>query len=278
MSYLKEVRDSRELLVNLMMREVRGQYKRTFLGQLWSLANPLAQMVIYTFVFAFIFRAQPEPGNPSGLNIFALWLMCGLLPWTFFALVVNRGMASIVDGAGLIQKVYFSRIVLPLAVVGSSAYNWVFEMSVLIIALALCGSFIWPWLPLVVLVMLLLAIFAAGIGMALSIANVHFRDTQYFVGIFLNFWMYLTPIVYPISLIASQSERIGPLLGTQLTLLDIYRWNPLARFVEVFRNLLYDNRLPSPEDTIFITVAAVASFTIGMWIFAQNERGLAEAL
>lgn len=278
MSYLKEVRDSRELLVNLTMREVRGQYKRTFLGQLWSLANPLAQMVIYTFVFAFIFRAQPEPGDPSGLNVFALWLMCGLLPWTFFATVVNRGMGSIVDNAGLIQKVYFSRIVLPLSVVGSSAYNWAFEMAVLVAALALFGSFVWPWLPLLIVVMLLLAVFAAGAGMALSIANVHFRDTQYFVGIILNFWMYLTPIVYPISLIANQSERLGPLFGTQLTLLDIYRWNPMERFVEVFRNLLYDNRWPSVDDSLYITVAALVSFAIGMWIFAKNERGLAEAL
>lgn len=278
MTYLKEVRDSRELLVNLTMREVRGQYKRTFLGQLWSLANPLAQMVIYTFVFAFIFRAQPEPGNPSGLNVFALWLMCGLLPWTFFAMVVNRGMGSIVENSGLIQKVYFSRIVLPLSVVGSSAYNWAFEMGVLIVALALFGSFVWPWLPLLVLVMLLLAVFAAGIGMALSIANVHFRDTQYFVGIILNFWMYLTPIVYPLSLIAGQSARLGPLFGTQLTLLDIYRWNPMERFVEVFRALLYDNRWPSLDDSIYITIAALVSFVVGMWIFAKNERGLAEAL
>ena len=260
------------------MREVRGQYKRTFLGQLWSLANPLAQMVIYTFVFAFIFRAQPEPGNPSGLNVFALWLMCGLLPWTFFATVVNRGMGSIVENAGLIQKVYFSRIVLPLSVVGSSAYNWVFEMGVLLAALLIYGSFIWPWIPILIFAMALLAIFAAGLGMALSVANVHFRDTQYFVGIILNFWMYLTPIMYPITLIATQSNRIGPLLGTDLTLLDIYRWNPMGRFVEVFRNILYDNRWPTLDNISYIVIAAALSFSLGMWIFAKNERGLAEAL
>ena len=278
MSYLSEVRDSRELLVNLTMREVRGQYKRTFLGQLWSLANPLAQMVIYTFVFAFVFRAQPEPGHPSGLNVFALWLMCGLLPWTFFSVVINRGMGSIVQNSGLIQKVYFSRIVLPLSVVGSSLYNWIFEMVVLLAALVLFGSFVWPWLPLLIIVMALLAVFAAGIAMALSIANVHFRDTQYFVGIVLNFWMYLTPIMYPVTLVATQSERIGPLFGTNITLLDIYRWNPMERFVAVFRNLMYDNRWPAFDDLLYILIAAALSFAVGMWIFAKNERGLAEAL
>lgn len=278
MSYLKEVRDSRELLLNLTMREVRGQYKRTVFGQLWSLANPLAQMLIYTFVFGFILRAQPEPGNPSGLNVFALWLMTGLLPWGFFSNVVNQGMGSLVANEGLIQKVYFPRIVLPLSTVGSAAYNWLFEMGVLIVALVLFGSFVWPWLPLLVVVMALLALFASGIGMALSIANVHFRDTQYFVGIILNFWMFLTPIMYPISLIESQSEKIGPLLGTNITLLDVYRLNPMGRFVEVFRNLLYDNRMPDLANLAFIVAAALVSFVIGMWIFSKNERGLAEAL
>lgn len=278
LSFFQEIRESRELLVNLTLREVRGQYKRTFLGQLWSLANPLAMMVIYTFVFGFIFRVQPRPGDPSGTNVFALWLLCGLLPWTFFTVVVNTGMASLVVNAGLIQKVYFSRIVLPLSVVGSAAYNWLFEMGVLVIALALFGSFLWPWLPLVLVVMLLLALFAAGIGMALSVANVYFRDTQYFVGIILSFWMYLTPIVYPITLIENESAKIGPLLGWGPTLLEAYRWNPMERFVEVFRNLLYDNRWPTAGDSLFIVIASVLVFAIGAWIFRRNERGLAEAL
>src|SRR5690348_10680339 len=103
MRYLKEVLSARELLANLVLRETRGRYKRTIFGQLWSLVNPLALMVIYTFVFGFIFRIQPEPGNPSGLDIFALWLLCGLLPWTFLANVINNGVASLVDNANLIQ-------------------------------------------------------------------------------------------------------------------------------------------------------------------------------
>lgn len=278
MSYFKEIIDSRELLVNLTMREVRGQYKRTIFGQLWSLVNPLAQMVIYTFVFGFIFRAQPGPGDPSGLNVFSLWLLCGLLPWAFFATVVSSGMGSLITNAGLIQKVNFSRLVLPLSVVGSVGYNWAFEMAVLVVALALFGSFVWPWLPLVIIVMIVLASFAAGVALALSIANVHFRDTQYFMGIVLTFWMYLTPIVYPISLIAEQSERLGPLFGWGPTLLEVYRWNPLERFVEVFRNLLYDNRMPSMDNLLFVLVAAAVSLAIGLTIFRRNEKGLAEAL
>lgn len=278
MSYFKEILDSRELLVNLTLREVRGKYKRTIFGQLWSLANPVAQMIIYTFVFGFIFRVQPGPGEPSGLNVFALWLLCGLLPWTFFATVINQGMGSLVLNSGLIQKVYFSRLVLPLSVVGSVGYNWLFEMAVLVIVLGFAGSFIFAWLLPTLGVMILLAMFAAGIALMLSIANVHFRDTQYFVSILLTFWMYLTPIVYPISLVEEQSARVGPLFGWGPTLIEVYRWNPMERFVEIFRNLLYDNAWPALADSAFAVAASLISIVLGLLVFRRNEKGLAEAL
>jgi lipopolysaccharide transport system permease protein len=278
MSYLKEVLSSRELLANLTLREVRGQYKRTIFGQLWSLVNPLASMLVYTIVFAFILRVKPEPGNPSGLNIFPLWLLCGLLPWTFFASVVQSGMGSLLANAGLVQKVYFTRIVLPLSYVGSIGFNWLFEMAVLLVALLIAGSFVWPWIPLLIVTMIILAAFAAGLALMLSIANVHFRDTQYFVSILLQIWLYLTPIIYPYQLFQQQSDRIGGLFGTQITLYDIYRLNPMERFVAVFRNMLYDNRWPDAGDFLYIVVAAALSLIIGVLVFRRAEKGLAEAL
>ncbi|MDO9396332.1 MAG: ABC transporter permease [Herbiconiux sp.] len=278
MGYLKEVFASRELLANLTLREIRGQYKRTIFGQLWSLANPLAAMVVYTFVFAFIFRVQPDPGDPSGLNVFALWLLCGLLPWTFFQNVVNSGMGSLLVNAGLVQKVYFSRIVLPLSYVGSIGFNWLFEMAVLVVALSIFGGFVLPFLPLALVLMVFLAIFATGVALMLSVANVHFRDTQYFVSIAMQIWMYLTPIVYPINLVATQSRDIGGLLGTNITILDIYQLNPMERFVSVFRQLLYDARWPDWNDFLVCVIWSVISLIIGILVFRRNEKGLAELL
>jgi ABC-2 type transport system permease protein len=278
MSYLKEVLSSRELLANLTLREIRGQYKRTIFGQLWSLVNPLASMLVYTIVFAFILRAAPPPGDPSGLNIYPVWLLCGLLPWTFFSTVLQTGMGTLLANAGLVQKVYFTRIVLPLSTVGSVGFNWLFEMGVLAVVLAICGSWILPWLPLVLLMMVVLAVFAAGIALMLSVANVYFRDTQYFVSILMQMWMYLTPIIYPVTLIKVQSDRIGGLFGTGITIYDIYTLNPMERFVEVFRNLLYDNRWPQLGDVTFCVVVAFVSLSIGLWVFRRNEKGLAEAL
>lgn len=278
MRYLKEVLDSRELLANLTLREIRGQYKRTIFGQLWSLVNPLASMLVYTLVFAFILRVSPPPGDPSGLDIFPVWLLCGLLPWAFFANVVQQGMGSILGNAGLVQKVYFTRIVLPLSKVGSVGYNWLFEMGVLVVVLALVGAFVWPWLPLVVVTMALLAMFAAGLSLMLAVANVHFRDTQYFVSILFQIWLYLTPIIYPISLVETQSAKYGGLFGTSITVLDIYRFNPLERFVAVFRQLLYDNRWPNGDDFVLCVLWAFIALTVGLLVFRRSEKGLAEAL
>lgn len=278
MNYLKEVLASRELLVNLTMREVKGKYKRTVFGQLWSLANPLALMLIYTFVFALIFRIQPDAGDPSGLDVFALWLLCGLLPWTFFANVLTQGTSALVSNAGLIQKVAFSRIVLPLSLVASSAYNWLFEMAVLIVALSIAGAFVLPWLPLVVVAMVLLALFAAGIALMLSIANVYFRDTQYFLGIILQLGMYLTPIIYPMSLVKDASDDVGGLLGTQVTIEGLYNLNPMVHFVTVFRNLMYDNRWPDMSEWLICACWALTSLLIGVLVFRRTEKKLAEAL
>lgn len=278
MAALREVWGSFGLLSNLTLREIRGKYRRTVLGQLWSLANPLAAMVIYTFVFSFILRLQPDKGDPSGLDVFALWLLCGLLPWTFFANVISQGIASIVGNANLIQKVYFPRLVLPFSAVGAVGFNWLVESAVLVVALSIFGAFVLPWIPVLLLVMILLAVFATGIALMLATANVYFRDTEYFVTILLQIWMYLTPIIYPVSLMKDASAGLGGLLGTPVTALDLYVLNPMVHFVDVFRQLLYDNRWPDPTDVLVCVCWSIASFGVGLWIFRRHGKRLAELL
>ncbi|MGK0722260.1 ABC transporter permease [Leucobacter sp. W1478] len=278
MHLLKELWSARELLGNLVLRETRGQYKRTVLGRLWSLVNPLASMLIYTFIFSVVFRIQPEPGDPSGMNIFPLWLMCGLLPWGFFAASLNATATSLLANAGLISKVYFPRAVLPIAAVGTTGMNWLIEMSVLTVALLVFGSSILIWLPGVLLVMLLLALFAIGLGMALSIVNVHFRDTQYLLSILLQLWMYLTPIIYPATLIRDLSDRVGNLLNTNLTIYDVYTWNPMYHFVSAFRQLMYDNRWPDSQNLLICASWTAVALILGLWVFGRSEKKIAEIL
>lgn len=269
---------SREVLYNLTLREIRGQYKRTLLGQLWSLANPLAAMLIYTFIFSFLFRLPLEEGEPSGLKSYALWLLVGLLPWMFFSRVMNTGTGVLVINAPLIQKVYFPRAIMPLSLVGVVGFNWLFEMGVLVAALLIAGAWVLPWLPLVIVVMLLLGLFAAGIALIFSVTNVNFRDVEHAVTVFTQIWLYLTPVIYPISLVETQSERLGGLFGTNITLLGIYELNPLVSYISAFRNLLYDNRMPELHIWAGCLAWSVVALGIGLALFARYEKRLAELL
>lgn len=278
MAFSAEFSQGYDLFLNLTQREIKGKYKRTFLGQLWSLANPLALMIVYTFVFSFIIRIQVPEGTPSGLNVFSIWLLCGLLPWMFFTSVINQGINSLITNEALIKKVYFPRSVLIYSTVASLLFNWTFEMGFLVAALLLFGAFaVILWLPMVVLAMVLLALFAVGLVLMLSVANVHFRDTQYFAQIALQLGMYLTPVVYPVTMVESLSESVGPFFGG-ITLLDLFRINPMYSFINVFRSVLYDNAWPATGDLLAILIWTVASLSLGMFIFKKNEKKLAELL
>jgi ABC-type polysaccharide/polyol phosphate export permease len=271
-SYASELLASRELIANLTIREIKGKYRRTVLGQLWSLANPLATMLVYTIVFAFIFQAQPRPGDPSGLDIYPLWLLAGYLPWTFFVRAVTGSIGSVIGSAGLLKKVYFPRAALPISTTASVVVTWGIEMLVLVVAVSIAGAFVLPWLPLVIVFMLLLALFGVGVGMLLAIANVYFRDVQHLTTIALTLWMYLTPIIYPIHLVEGLAERHGEWI------LTLYRLNPMERFVTVFRNLIYDTRWPAADDVLWCVGWSAIALTVGFLVFRAKDRRLAELL
>jgi lipopolysaccharide transport system permease protein len=276
-STLAELARSRELLGNLTLRDVRSRYKRTVLGNLWSLLNPLAAMLIYTFVFAFLLRVEPDRGEPSGLDVFALWLLCALLPWNLFAIGVSAGMNSLVANASLVLKVYLSRASLVVSAVLAIGVTFMVELAVLTAALLLFGGNPLPWLPGVLLLTMLLTAFTVGLGLLLAIANVYFRDTQHFVAILLQMWFYLTPILYPVSYIVDQQERLAA-QGHDLPLVTLFKLNPMEHFAAAFRALLYDNRWPDGADMIVCAVAAAVALSLGLWIFGRYEGRLAEEL
>lgn len=277
MAFLTSLRDlgsSRELVGNLTLREVRGKYKRTALGQLWSLLNPLATMVIFTVVFGVLLRVEVPPGSPSGIDVFALWLMCGLIPWTFMSNAVTGGMSALVANANLVTKVYFRREVLVAANVFSWDVTFGIELLVLSAALLAFGAMVLPWLPLVIVFGLVLTAFGLGLALMLAVANVYFRDTQHFLSIFMQFWFYATPIVYPAMLVPDSTR----LLGVQIPLRTLYELNPMEHFVAVFRSLLYDNRFPELGDVLFTVGAATVALLAGWTIFRRYEPRLAEEL
>jgi ABC-type polysaccharide/polyol phosphate export permease len=277
MSVVGDLKDSRGLLVNLTLREVRGKYKRTLLGQGWSLLNPIATLLIFTLVFGFVLRVPVPVGHPSGVQVFALFLACGLIPWAFFNNAVTGGMGALIANANLLRKVFFWRPTLVLSTVFSWNVTFAIELLVLVAALLVFGAMPLPWLPLLVVAVVLLTLFALGLALLLSIANVYFRDTQHFVTIGMQLWFYATPIVYPYSLIQNQAARMRA-AGNDFPLEFLYRLNPMERFVSVFRALLYDNTWPAWGDLLFCLLAAVVSVTLGLWVFNRSQHRLVEEL
>lgn len=273
LSSLRELRSSKDLLSNLTSREIRGKYKRTVLGQVWSLVNPLAQMAIFSLVFGFVLRSSPPAGDPSGVDLFALWLSAALLPWIFFANVVTSGMQAVLGNSNLVLKVYFPRSALVISSVLSWLFTFCIEMSVLVVVIALFGGMPWLYLPATLITMVLLAAFGMGLAFVLSVANVYFRDTQHFMSILMQVWFYSTPIVYPISLIQDKDA-----LHPTWHLMTIYELNPMVRFSEVFRDLLYDNRLPTLGTSLYVIFVPLIVLALGYTVFQRFEGRLAEEL
>jgi ABC-2 type transport system permease protein len=150
-------------------------------------------------------------------------------------------------------------------------------MTLLAVVLLLAGGNPLPWLPLVAVMMLLLFAFSLGVSFLLTIANVYFRDTQHLVGILFQVWFYLTPIVYPIGEVERRSEDVGALVGS-ITILDVYRLNPMEGFAEAFRLLMYDNRLPGWGLVLQCVCWAAGALVLGGWVFKRHEARLAEVL
>ncbi|QOR45198.1 ABC transporter permease [Trueperella pecoris] len=277
MTSITTLRSSKELLRNLTLREVKGKYKRTALGQLWSLANPLALMIVYSFVFAIVIRVNVAPGNPSGVNLFVLWLMCGLLPWTFFSNIVNGSMSAVTGNENLIKKVYFPRWVLVISNTFAAVYQHAFELAILMVAILVVGSNIIIYVPLVAVTAIMLALFATGVGFFTSIANVYFRDVQHFVGIFFQLGFYASPIVYPVTYVRELSDSIGPLIGS-IEIIHLYNINPFVHFAEIFRNLMYDGRWPNWSTFGILAAVSLLTFVWGWRTFTKRQDYLAEVL
>ena len=274
MSALRELAARRELVLNLTQRELKGKYKRSALGWAWSLLNPLATMLIFTVVFRFVLRVPIPVGESTGIRVFALWLLCGLLVWNLISNGMNGGIAALVGNANLIKKVYFPREALVISAVLALVMTLLIELGVLAVALAFFGNVVVLWLPVVVLLLVLVTTFTLGLALMLSVANVYFRDMQYFVAIFLQLWFYATPIIYPIELV--EQQRGTEVLG--VSILTLYNLNPAVVFVEAFRDVLYDLQWPSLDRWGAMLAWALVSLVVGVRVFRRFEGRLAEEL
>ncbi|MCU4185588.1 ABC transporter permease [Acidiferrimicrobium sp. IK] len=268
MTTVAEYRGSRELLVNLTLRELRSKYKRSFLGWTWSLVNPLVNTLVYTVVFLDFFHAHAVKGSPSGLTIYSLYLLCAMLPFNYVQNTVMGSIGSLIGNGNLIKKTYFPRALLPAATTLSNLVSHGIEMALLIVILLAFGQWrVLPFLPIVVLLMVVNAIFALGMALMFSVLNVYFRDIEHFMGIFFLLWFYGTPIIYPLTQI-----------GHHPAIMTILKINPMTDMAAAFRAVMYSGTWPPLLSTAYFVASAFVMFGIGYAVFSRMEGHLAEEL
>ncbi len=269
---VRQVWRYRELLVNLTRKELKVKYKDSFLGFLWSLLNPLLYLVVFSLVFAGLLR--------SDIPYFAIFLLSGLLVWNLFNTSLGGACGSIVANAPLVQKVWFPREILPLATIGAGIVHFLLQLIVLALALlAFQHSPAWSYLPLVLPALVVLLLWTAALGLALSAINVYLRDTQHLLELVLLAWFWMTAIVYPFRLIEQQ--------------LGDWSWiaflNPILIVVLTFQKAIYD---PDPGVVTMVAhshgwylgvlavsgVAALATAVGSLHLFGRLEDNLGEEI
>lgn len=269
MRQVAEIIRSRNLLWNLTLRELRAKYRRSILGWGWSMLNPLSQMLIYTVVFGAIFGIQARQGDPSGIDIYSLYLLSGILPWGFINLICGLGLNSLTGNAALVRKVRFARETLIFSEVLFSLVQFSIEMTLLCVVLLIFGSPLLPWLPMLLFLMLLLAVFTSGLALILSIGAVFFRDLKYLWTIISQMWFFATPVIYDP---ARVEEKISGFWYS------VYHWNPSTAFIRSFRHVTFDGRAPDWSDLAVLVVISFASLAIGLAVFSRFSRRIAEEL
>lgn len=257
----------RNLLYLLSLKELRTRYKKSVLGWVWSLLNPITQMLIFSVIFLYVFIQKPPVGDPSHLKNFPLFFLCGLLPFNFFSISVGVSMGNVQGGAGLIKKVQFPHEHLVFSVVIAQFVTMMIESLVLIIALLIGGNMVLPWIPVLLVILVLLALFTTGVALTLAAANVFFHDVNYLWGIVAQLLFYATPIIY---------DANNPSIPRTLRLISAH--GPTGSYVTAVRNVLYDLRMPSLRDFAALVVYAGVAFAFGNFAFSRLSPRFAEEM
>ena len=243
----------RQLVAMLVLRELKVRYKRSVLGMLWTMLNPLLLMAVYTVVFATIMR--------SPIRNFAVFLLSGLLPWIFFSTAVLLGLTSILTNQELIRKVRLPQAVFPLSVVGSNLVNFALSLVPLFLLMAVVRQPFTPALLFIPAGVFILALFTSGVTLLFSTFTVFFRDVRHLTEVLLQMLLYLSPVLYDLQLLGERSEWWFRAFHLFL------RLNPLTYLLPLFRDPVYYGRLPSLPVLGIASLESVLMLTVGFLVF-----------
>jgi len=265
---LRELWQYRELIRNLVVRDLKVRYKNSVLGVAWSWLSPLAMMVVYTVFFTVFFLR-------TDIRHYPVFLLCGTLPWGFFTESVLQATDSIVSSAHLIKKVYFPREVLPISVVLSSLINFLIALPVFFALVLISGAALSWWALLLPVTILVQIVFVLGLAFILSTINVFYRDTRHLLGIVVQAWFFLTPVFYPINTVPQEATVLGITFNAQLWL---RRLNPMASIIASYRDLLYWGAPTGLDFLLRTAVQALIVLVVGYLIFLRYSSRFGEEL
>ncbi len=244
----------RELLAELVKRDIKVRYRRSVLGMIWSVLNPLLTMLVMSFVFSNIFR--------NNLPNFPVYLLTGQLVFSFFSEGTNRCMSSIIENRSLLLKVYIPKYIFPMSRVSASLVNMLFSLIALVIVMIFTGTPLSWTMLLVPLLFVYLFTFVLGMGLLLSCLAVFFRDVLHLYGVVLTAWMYVTPIFYPVEIL----PEIGQVL---------VRFNPMFHYVRFMRHCIWAQEWPVFNMHAFCIGFSLIALSAGLYAFFKNQHKFA---
>lgn len=258
MKIMKELYRYREMIFRLVKRDLKGRYKGSLLGFLWTFINPLLQLIVYTMVFSTILR--------SGVEDYYIYLFVALVPWIFFSTSVSSGASVIWTQQDMVKKIFFPRIVLPISFVTAQFVNMILSFIVVIIVLeATKYGYSIESLLYLPIIMLIEYILALGFAMIVSAVTVYLRDLEYLLTIITMAWQFLTPVFYGMNQVP---DKILPIL----------LMNPMTPIIIAYRDILYYKQIPNMETLIHACTFSIGIFLIGYVVFTRLQRRFAEVM
>ncbi|MCI8999729.1 MAG: ABC transporter permease [Clostridia bacterium] len=257
MNIFKEIYNYRELLKSNTQKEVRGRYKHSILGVLWSFLNPLLQLLVYSVIFGALIA--------NGDKTYHIYVCIGLIPWTFFTTTITQGALSIIMNGNIVQKVYFPRAILPISSVISGAINFLISCIIILAFVIFSGLGITPLILLFPVVLLIQCMILLGISFILSAGTVYIRDLEHIVGVILMAAFYATPIVYKLEQLPSNLQIIMKL-------------NPMTYIINAYRDIFYYQQMPDMQHLAILMILSIVLVVVGYCIFKKLQKGFAEQL
>ena len=250
-SRLETFKRYRPLMEQLVIKDIKLKYRRSFLGYIWSILNPLMIMSIMVIVFSQMFRFD--------IKNYPVYLIIGQTIFNFVSESTNQAMFSITGNASLMKKTYVPKYIFTLSKVSSSFVNMVFALGAMLIVFMVCHVQFNVYMLFIPIILLQIYIFCIGLGLLLAQGTVFFRDIQYIYGAFLTAWMYLTPIFYPINQLPFELMWM------------IKHFNPLYAYITQFRVIVLEGTFPDPRLILYGFVVSFTGLAIGSWIFMKKQ-------